>query len=100
MNKIEIFNIYDNNERYYYIYIDKVNIFKVYILNIKFNNINIILNIINILKKFNILYDINNYNILNYLDEIYSCCDIYDYNNLKDNDIIKDYIIYLDENIL
>ena len=61
------------------------------------NDIIIVDNIMMLLKKFNNRYNIDNKYISDFIDEIYSMCDIKLYNICNDNDeviIINDYIEY------
>ena len=97
---IIIKDIDDNyDENYYYIYIDDNNIFNICLLNKDIDDIFIIINIINILKRFNINNNIDNKYILNYLDDIYNICDINIYKDLNNLNIIIDYMIYIKDNI-
>lgn len=78
-----------NDEKYISFYIEK---------NIKINMYlnsredKIVRNIINVIYKFNNLYDINNKKLIEYIEDIFNCSNIMIYEVMNDNIIIKDYL--------
>jgi len=66
------------------------------ILTMYIDDINIINNIYNILKKFNMKYNYyNDNNIIEYIDDIYNYDDINNYKDIEDIDVVINYLRFV-----